>query len=170
MDTTAPQGLLSAGPAVPLLGILGALVLWAAVSDLRRFVIPNACAAATAVGGLVWQVAVAGSPGTALLVAAGVLAVGFALFARGLFGAGDAKLMAAVSLWAGTAEILPFLIETLVIGGGLALVWVALGLVDRTLAAHGVPYAISPPRRLPYGVAIAGGTGLLIARFAAGGL
>lgn len=56
-------------------------------------------------------------------VAAGVMlfALGYALFAFGLFGGGDSKLMAAAGLWFGTSQTVPFLIMTAVAGGTLAI-------------------------------------------------
>jgi prepilin peptidase CpaA len=42
-------------------------------------------------------------------------------FQIGLFGGGDAKLMAAAGLWFGTAQTLPFLFMTAMAGGLLAM-------------------------------------------------
>ena len=50
---------------------------------------------------------------------AAMLAVGFGLFAFNLFGGGDAKLLAAVGLWFGWPESLPFLAYTVLAGGVL---------------------------------------------------
>jgi prepilin peptidase CpaA len=47
--------------------------------------------------------------------------MGFLLFSVGLFGGGDAKLLAAAALWFGTAQALPFLVFTILAGGVLAL-------------------------------------------------
>ncbi len=43
--------------------------------------------------------------------------VGFALFALGLFGGGDAKLIAAAGLWFGWPDVVPFLVLTVFAGG-----------------------------------------------------
>jgi prepilin peptidase CpaA len=47
--------------------------------------------------------------------------VGFVFFSFGMFGGGDAKLLAAASLWFGTSQAVPFLVFTAFAGGGLAL-------------------------------------------------
>src|SRR3712207_6818335 len=85
------------------LAALGALLMIAAVGDARRFVIPNwLCATVAALslpywwasGGTLW-------PGYALQIglAAAALAALAALFAAGLMGGGDVKLIAALALW-----------------------------------------------------------------------
>ncbi|MCR9219048.1 MAG: prepilin peptidase [Alphaproteobacteria bacterium] len=151
------------GP-VPTLALVAGLLVWAGLSDLRRYLIPNAAVGLAAALGLVYQVQVGGPAGSALLIAATVLAVGFLGFAIRLFGAGDAKLLAAVALLAGPSEILPFLTQTLLIGGGLALLWLAARPLRHGLVLAGFHVAAEPARQLPYGVAIAGGGLLLIAR------
>ena len=60
-----------------------------------------------------------------VLVAAAVLVTSFALFAFGAMGAGDAKLITAVSLWAGPVKILPFIGAMALAGGCLALIILA---------------------------------------------
>jgi len=84
------------------------------------------------------------------------LLIGMVLFARGWIGGGDAKLMAAVALWVGWAQALPYFIVASILGGALTLVilgyrnlplpvfvmrhaW-ALRLHDR---AEGVPYGLA---------------------------
>jgi prepilin peptidase CpaA len=86
---------------LPLAGFAG-LMIAAAIVDLRRRVIPNAIAAATC---LLWPLDLAITRATplttALTSAAGaglVLAAGAVLFARGVLGGGDVKLLAVASL------------------------------------------------------------------------
>ena len=77
-----------------------------------------------------------------------MFACGALLFRFGLFGGGDAKLLAAGALWIGAGSALPFLAGTALTGGALALgflVWV--GVAGRGRARPS----------LPYGVAIAAG-------------
>jgi prepilin peptidase CpaA len=93
-----------------------------------------------------------------LLSGLGLFVLGFGLFQLGLFGGGDAKLMAAAGLWLGTAHILPFLIFTALAGGILALVvagwasamlWLELEVTDSGLFARlrelhpSVPYGLA---------------------------
>ena len=55
-----------------------------------------------------------------LIAGVGLFAAGFLFFQFGLFGGGDAKLMAAAGLWFGTAQTVPFLFMTAMAGGILA--------------------------------------------------
>lgn len=85
--------------------------------------------------------------------AAAMLAAGFALFAAGWIGGGDAKLFAAAALWFGWGEIADYATVSAIIGGGLALCVIAL-----RVAAHSLPLAAflpAPKPELPYGVALA---------------
>ena len=50
----------------------------------------------------------------------GLFALGFVLFSLGLFGGGDAKLLAAAGLWLGWPDLIPFLVMTALAGGVLA--------------------------------------------------
>lgn len=59
--------------------------------------------------------------GMHLLVGVIVLAVGFILFALRIIGGGDAKAAAAIALWMGTQDIMPFLFYASLFGGGLTL-------------------------------------------------
>ncbi|MFO1123620.1 MAG: prepilin peptidase [Hyphomicrobiales bacterium] len=67
--------------------------------------------------------------GMHVLVGLGMFVLGFVFFALGLFGGGDAKLLAAAGLWLGWPDLMPFLFITALAGGVLALcvaVWSAL--------------------------------------------
>jgi prepilin peptidase CpaA len=85
------------------------------------------------------------------------LVVGFGLFARGWMGGGDVKLLAACSLWLGTAHVGSFLILMGVLGGALALV-LLLGrpIVAWALAGKNLPRIVQIGAPVPYGIAIAG--------------
>jgi prepilin peptidase CpaA len=159
-------------------------LLWAAASDARGYVIPNraviAIAAlfpihlavrALATGAIVPTL----SDGLlALALASVVLIAGFALFAIQLVGGGDAKLAAAVALWAGSDNILAFLILASLAGGMLAagvLLWrAAFPQRDEGAASHEdirlrLQRGLKTP--VPFGVAIAA-AGLFIAMRVAG--
>lgn len=134
-----------------------AIFLGAAVTDIRRRQIPNGLVILLASLGLV-RMALALSAGTALTaigldltVALAVFAGGAALFALGLMGGGDVKLMAAGSIWFGTAATGTFLVST-VLGGGLL---ACLFLMRRGFRRFAGSAAIDAPDSLPYGVAIA---------------
>jgi prepilin peptidase CpaA len=100
------------------------LLAWAAVSDITRYRIPNALVyaivAAFAVGAafnfawpaIVWP----------LLAGVVVFLLGAGLFAFGLFGGGDVKLLAAMALWTSFADLPRFLLIMAAAGGLIGLV------------------------------------------------
>ena len=81
---------------VPLVAFAPVLV-FAAVSDLRRLRIPNWCALAAIA---IFAVSLPSLPDWPLRLAAGavVLVIGMALWARGFFGGGDVKILAGLAL------------------------------------------------------------------------
>ena len=95
-------------------------------------------------------------------------AVTIGLYALGWFGAGDVKLLSAVSLWAGFG-LMPHLLVYMSLAGGLLtlvlLVIRQLVAARATAPAEGgaldVPKLFRKGSKIPYGVAIACG-GLLI--------
>jgi prepilin peptidase CpaA len=148
----------------PAIGVLG----WAAYGDAKRRRIPNQVSqgvAALAVLRLILE----GDAGAAIRtvgVAAIVLAVSFLLFARGVFGGGDAKLISGAALLVGSTGVLDFLLLTSIIGALLVPVVViaarfgpsAAGMAGSTeeLQADNAQKSASPQRpTIPYGVAIA---------------
>jgi prepilin peptidase CpaA len=139
----------------------------AALWDLASFRIPNLLPLALLV---LFPVAVAVSAvpvawGWHLAAGAVVLAVGAGLFALGLLGGGDAKLMAAAALWLGSGNLLGFLLVTSLAGGVLTLVILLLRAapVRTALAGMGLAPAVLRPRGgIPYGVAIAVGGAALV--------
>ena len=100
------------------------LLIAAAASDITRYRIPNiivyAIVAAFAVGAIfnfawpaiVWPV----------LAGVAMFLLGAGLFALGLFGGGDVKLIAAMALWTGFADLPRFLLIMGAAGGLLGLV------------------------------------------------
>lgn len=139
------------------------LMAWAALSDVATMIIPNRISIALV--GLFFVAAWLAHlslADTALHAGVGLaaLALTIAGFAMGWMGGGDAKLIAAASLWIGPKAAAPFLLFTAVAGGGLALVLMSA----RT---YGAPYAarapewlqrlLTPKGAIPYGVAIAVG-------------
>lgn len=146
---------------VALVGTLCALLIWAAASDMQRYIIPNRICVSLLVLYPGYAIGLAPSEvGIALAIALGVFAVGAGLFSFGIMGGGDVKLLASVSLWAGSTYFPTFVVLTAAAGGVLALWW---GPVIRHFfptialakAANGRP-------AIPYGVAIAVG-GLFVA-------
>jgi prepilin peptidase CpaA len=105
-----------------LLGFAALMVL-AALEDLRRLMIPNALTLALCV---LWPLYVLATPTLiatlgSLACAAIVFLVGALLFSRGYIGGGDVKLLTVAVLWAGPGGVGPLLLLTGVLGGMLAL-------------------------------------------------
>ena len=97
---------------------------FAAVTDLFTMTIPNRLTLGLAVAffllapiaGLGWQDILSHMAGGATMLLAGIL-----LFSLGWLGGGDAKLLAAASLWLGFDQLAMFLTYTAAFGGALAL-------------------------------------------------
>lgn len=92
------------------------------------------------------------------LVGIGLLALGFLLFALGLFGGGDSKLLAAAGLWLGWTDLMPFLVMTAFAGGALALcvaVWSAINVSSEIKAGSIFRRLGSIKPNVPYGYAFA---------------
>ena len=146
--------------AISLSFVIG--LLDAAVSDLRQFRIPNRApllllagfGPAALVAGLGWQDWL-----IHLGVALAFFVVGALLFARGVWGGGDAKLLPAVALWIGLAGLPRFLVIMALTGGVLAV----LALLSRRIALGPIGPLRAWGQRLaetghvPYGIAIAAG-------------
>lgn len=147
-----------------LLLVLAAGLGLAAWSDLRRFVIPNAVVGLVSIGGLVWALFEGEGLAAHLAIGAAALVVGFMLYHWGIFGAGDAKLAAAVLLFAGPAQALPVVLHTAVIGGIFTFLWIGSRPLRLVLGGLGMDVDPTPPNTIPYGVAIAGAGLALIAR------
>jgi prepilin peptidase CpaA len=143
---------------ITVLGFAG-LAVASAISDVRNLTIPNRYSLAIT---LLFPAYVLTSASPvdwvgALAIGLGLLALGFLLFAAKTLGGGDAKLIAAVSLWAGPDLFLPFLLITAIVGGTMALaLWlrhrfsraatpglIFLTDVDPNFAKQPMPYAVA---------------------------
>ena len=143
------------------IGVFIGLLLVAAVSDVISYKIPNVVVIAVL---LFYPVHVLVSPvrvdwvlGLAVFCVS--LGIGFGLFATGAFGAGDAKLLGAVMLWAGPTLAPLALIVCALAGGILALVMLSK---MRFLIANVLQFLGNErlgdaflARQMPYGVPIA---------------
>jgi len=143
------------------------VMVLAMVADFRTFEIPNLLPLVLVLGyplaalsaGFSWQqILWAAALGGVTLV------VAIVMFALGVLGGGDGKLLAAAALWTGREQILAFLLITALAGGVLT---VALLLYRRLpLASHLAGIAAlrqmhAKKRDIPYAIAI-GGAGLII--------
>lgn len=144
------------------------LLVAAAISDVISYKIPNKLVLGIL---LVYPLHVALSPVAvdwlaALALFGGTLAIGFILFATKIFGAGDAKLIAATVLWAGPA-LAPLALLICALSGGLVAIVMlsplrfAVAGALSSLGRESLSNAVLA-KQIPYGVPIALG-GLFVA-------
>jgi len=143
-----------------LLAGLAALLVVAAVIDVRTFTISNKLNLAVALLAPVYWLSIALSPwpGVAIQLAAGaaVFVVLAGAFFAGMMGGGDVKLAAALALWFPPLVTVKFLVLMSLAGGVLTVA---------VLAWHRFKRRGGRPE-IPYGVAIAfGGLAILTQRF-----
>ena len=143
-----------------LLVWLAAMLIVAAVIDVRTFTISNRLNLAVAAGApLYWMsISLTPWPGMVIQLAAGgiVFALLAAAFYAGMMGGGDVKLAAALALWFSPSGTLRFLVFMSLAGGVLTIGLLAW---HRSRGREGRP-------EIPYGVAIAfGGLAILAQRF-----
>jgi prepilin peptidase CpaA len=151
-----------------VLFVLPALLATAAGWDIASFTIPNFIQIALLSAFAVLVFALGMSPGVfAMHLLAGLigLVAGFALFALGYVGGGDAKLFACVSLALGLNDLFSYTLVVAIFGGVLTLVLLAGRKVPlpRALAAQGWISRLHDEREgIPYGVALALGAFVIL--------
>lgn len=143
----------------PLLFVFPLAVVYAAASDLLTMTIPNRISLALVAGFLILA-PLAGFTwaqfGQHLAIGAVVLAIGILLFAVGGFGGGDAKLLAAASLWFGLDHLGLFLGYVGIFGGIMCIVILLYRRLPlQAIALPGWAERLhSPKSGVPYGIAI----------------
>ena len=93
---------------------------------------------------------------------AAVLVVGSFLFGRRILGGGDVKLLAAVALWFDFSGVLPLLSSVLIAGGVLALLILTARMFTGNSTSNRIA-VLNKNAGIPYGIAIAAGTLIIIA-------
>jgi prepilin peptidase CpaA len=143
-----------------LLAGLAAILVVAAVIDVRTFTISNRLNLTVALlAPFYWaSIALSPWPGIAIQLASGLIV--FTIFAgafyAGMMGGGDVKLAAALALWFSPVSTIKFLVFMSLAGGILTLAVLAW---HRAKKREGRP-------QIPYGVAISfGGLAILAQRF-----
>ena len=138
---------------VLLLG-LAALLVVAAVIDVRTFTISNRLNLTVALMAPLYWLSISLTPWPGVAIQLGAATAG--AFYAGMMGGGDVKLAAALALWFSPAAIIKFLVVMSLAGGVLTLV---------VLALHHAKQREGRPE-IPYGVAIAfGGLAILAQPF-----
>ena len=146
---------------VLLLSVFPLVQIYAGMSDILTMRIPNAVSLIL-IAAFVVLAPFAGltlaQMGLHLAVAAGVLVLGFVMFALGWIGGGDAKVMASTALWFGMEFTLQYIVIASVFGGLLTLALI----IARTLPLPAGLYRFAFIERLhdkktgvPYGAALA---------------
>jgi len=140
------------------------LLLYAAWHDVSTMWIPNWVSIVLAAA-FVPAAAAAGFSleliGMHLAFGGAVMLLCAALFYLGVFGGGDAKVIAAASLWIGFNAVAPFVFWMALAGGALALVLIVLRRLRLKPTVEWMKRLLSPEEGAPYAVAIA--VGALIA-------
>jgi prepilin peptidase CpaA len=146
-----------------ILTAFAGLLIAAAISDLRRFIIPNTLVVCLLVLWPFWVIASGTeSVGYAAIGALGTFLLGALMFSCRLMGGGDVKLLTVLALWSGL-EGLVGLILVISIAGGLLSIFFMSGRREMLAALLRWPEGLRDNKQIPYGVAIAVG-GLVIVR------
>ena len=128
---------------------LALLLIWGAATDLRSRIISNKLNIAIALLAPLWWWANGLSlyPGVLLQLGLAVLVFGLftGLFALGMMGGGDVKMLGALALWLPLPEMANLIVIMALLGGLVTIV---------TVIHHRVTRRIGRPE-IPYGVAIA---------------
>lgn len=132
---------------VALLCALGALLIAAAITDLRARIISNRLNLAVALLAPLWWLAngYALWPDMAvqLLVGAAIFTLFAALFALGMMGGGDVKLLTALALWFPWQAVLSLIVLIALLGGVVTLVTVIHHRMTRRLGQPEIPYGVA---------------------------
>ena len=134
-----------------------ALLLYAAWHDVSTMTIPNWVSIGLAAAFLPAAFAAGLSMemiGLHLAFGAGVLLLCAGLFYLGVFGGGDAKVIAAASLWTGLAGVSSFVMGMAIAGGLLALSLIVARRMKLAPTKEWAKRLLSPEEGAPYAVAI----------------
>jgi prepilin peptidase CpaA len=146
-----------------VLVLVPAVLIAAAGWDIASFTIPNFLQAILLAGFVMFALFTKMPPavlGWHLAAAMLGLVIGFALFAGGFVGGGDAKLFASVALWFGFPDIFSYAVVASLFGGALTLLLLAFRWLPLPsfLASKAWLARLHDHRSgVPYGVALASG-------------
>lgn len=130
-----------------MLALLAALLLWGAVTDIRSRIISNRLNAAIALLAPVywWSLGLAVWPDMAIQIGlcAGVFAIFATLFALGMMGGGDVKMLAALALWLPAGALLSLLVLMALLGGVITFIALIHHRSTKKIGAVEVPYGVA---------------------------
>jgi prepilin peptidase CpaA len=142
------------------------LLLAAAITDIWKFIIPNLISLAV-IALFVALALLQPFPipwGSHVGAAALFFAGGLLLYRFNILGAGDVKLLTALSLWAGFGHLADLLLGVALCGGGLAValivgrrIFFSLVLLGSAPESRSIPRVLVQGEPVPYGVGIAAG-------------
>ena len=148
---------------VAVLTVMSGAVALAGALDLFTLRIPNRLSAAMVLAFFPLALLV-GLDSSEMLnhVGAGLigLLLGVLLFIPGWFGGGDAKLMAAIALWVGLENLLPYVFYVALAGGFIASLFSTIrsAPLPRVLLGQSWAHRLHDPNSgIPYGIALAAG-------------
>ncbi len=136
-------------------------MLWVIVSDTRRYIISNKLNLVILALYTVGIFFLPTDPLLSLAAAGALLFFGLGLFALGLMGGGDVKLLVVLSLWTGwSMATVTFLMLTAISGGVLVLMILLLRfllppLCNKLWPQRRLPRLLTRKEPVPYGLAIA---------------
>jgi prepilin peptidase CpaA len=139
------------------------LLILAAGWDIASFTIPNFLQAALVLSFVAFVVATGMAPaaiGAHLLAGFAGLVAGFALFALGYVGGGDAKLFACIALWLGFHNLPEYALLASLFGGALTLILLGIRRIPLPAAFSGQSWILKlhdARGAIPYGVALSAG-------------
>jgi len=139
---------MTGGPSsIALLCLLAAMLLAAAFTDIRSRTISNALNAAIALLAPLfwWSAGLSIWPDMAIQIALGltIFLIFAAIFAMGMMGGGDVKLIGALALWLPFSPLMRMLLLMAIIGGVLTLVMLVAHKIRKSKAAIEVPYGVA---------------------------
>lgn len=132
---------------IALLCALAAMLIAAAITDLRARIISNRLNLSIALLAPLWWLACGLPlwPGVAIQIVVGLAVfAGFTgLFALGWMGGGDVKLLGALALWFPWTAMLSLLVLMAIVGGVVTIVTVVHHHMTRRLGQPEIPYGIA---------------------------
>lgn len=130
-----------------LLALLAAMLVCAAATDIRARIIPNPLNAAIALLAPLywWGLGLSVWPEMAIQVGLGlaVFAVFAGMFALGMMGGGDVKMLGALALWLPAGALISLLVLMALIGGVVTVVTVVHHRMARKEGNAEIPYGVA---------------------------